>query len=420
MHHPAFGLLGMALILLVAFLASNDRKSIRPRVVLVCFALQVLIAVFVLYSSFGQSLLGTMSEKITTLLSYADAGIDMVFGGLAGDNIGFSFLVRVLPVVIFFAALMEVLYHLKVMQFIVRYGGKGIRWLTGTKPVESLNVVANIFVGQTEAPLSLKPYLPGISKNELFTIMVSGLASISGTVMAGYIQLGIELEYLIAACFMSAPAGLLMAKIIMPDPIAPVVNAGVEAADAPVVPDTDIFSIADERKHPNVIMAAAVGAQNGIQLAVSIGAMLLAFVSLIALCNGLLGWAGGFFGQGDLTLQSILGWIFAPVMYMLNVPWAEAQQAGAIFGEKVVLNEFIAYLSLVDVQGDLSPRTVVILTFALCGFANLGSIAILLGGLGALIPDRMSDIAEMGIKAVFAASLANLMSAALAGILVAI
>lgn len=407
MNHPAFGLIGVVLILLVAYLASENRKAIRPRIVLVCFALQVLIAVLVLYVPFGKVVLGAMAEKVTTLLSYANAGIDMIFGGLADESLGFSFLVRVLPVVIFFAALMEVLYHMKFMQFVVRYGGRGIRFLTGTRPVESLNVVANIFVGQTEAPLSLKPYLPSITRPELFAIMVSGLASIAGTVLAGYIQLGIKPEYLIAACFMSAPAGLLMAKIIMPD------SEEDNREDV-----SEVFDLADDREHANVIMAAAVGAQNGVTLAVNIGAMLLAFVSLIALCNGLLGYFGGWFGADDLSIQTVFGYIFMPVMLALNVPWAEAQQAGAIFGEKVVLNEFIAYLSLVDVQGDLSERTVVILTFALCGFANLSSIAILLGGLGALIPDRMSEIAKMGIKAVFAASLANLMNAALAGILI--
>ena len=407
MHHPSFGLIGVALILFVAFLASDNKRGINLRIVLSCFALQVIIAVFVLYVPFGQTVLGAMSEKVITLLSYANAGIDFVFGGLASESVGFSFLVRVLPVVIFFAALMEVLYHLRVMQFIVKYGGKAVNFLTGTKPIESLNVVANIFVGQTEAPLTLKPYLPSISRHELFTIMVSGLASIAGTVLAGYIQLGIDAEYLIAACFMSAPAGLLMAKIIMPDPKEP---AGSEVKD--------IFELGETKRHPNVIMAAAVGAQNGVQLAVAIGAMLLAFVSLIALSNGILGYIGNLFGYGELSIQAILGFIFAPVMYFLNVPWAEAQQAGAIFGEKVVLNEFIAYISLVGAEGDFSERTVVILTFALCGFANLSSIAILLGGLGALIPDRMNDIAKMGVKAVFAASLANLMSAALAGILV--
>ncbi|WP_017931459.1 NupC/NupG family nucleoside CNT transporter [Robiginitomaculum antarcticum] len=409
MNHPLFGLLGVALILFVAFMASNNKRAISPRIVLSCFALQVLIAILVLYVPLGKDVLQVISAKVITLLSYATAGIEMIFGGLADESLGFSFLVRVLPVVIFFSALMEVLYHMRVMQLIVRFGGKAMHVLTGTKPIESLNVVANIFVGQTEAPLTLKPYLPGISRHELFTIMVSGLASIAGTVMAGYIQLGISPEYLIAASFMSAPAGLLMAKIIMPDP-------KVEAGDEEEF--KDIFTLGKTTSHPNVIMAAAVGAQNGVALAVGIGAMLLAFVSLIAMCNGLLGYFGSFAGFEDLTIQSILGLIFAPVMYVINVPWAEAQQAGAIFGEKVVLNEFIAYISLTNVQGDLSPRTVVILTFALCGFANFSSIAILLGGLGALIPDRMADIAKMGLKAVFAASLANLMSAALAGILV--
>ena len=408
MNHPAFGLIGVVLILFVAWLLSENKKAIRPRTVVVCFALQVLIAVLVLYVPFGQKVLTGMSDKVTTLLSYADAGINFIFGDLANtEKVGFVFLVKVLPVVIFFAALMEVMYHLKIMQFIVRYGGTAIRKLTATRPVESLNVIANIFVGQTEAPLSLKPYLPSISRPELFTIMVTGMASIAGTVLAGYISLGIRPEYLIAASFMSAPAGLLMAKIIMPD------DPNDDAK-----PMDEVFEMADDREHANVILAAAVGAQNGMKLAVNIGAMLLAFVSLIALCNGLLGWAGGFFGMEELSIQTILGLIFTPVMLALNVPWAEAQQAGAIFGEKVVLNEFIAYISLVNVQDALSERTVVILTFALCGFANFSSIAILLGGLGALIPDRMSEMAKMGIKAVTAASLANLMNAALAGILI--
>ena len=407
MNHPAFGLIGVFLILLMAWLFSENKRSISIRTVLVCFALQVFIAVLVLYVPFGQNLLTGMSDLVITLLSYADVGIDFVFGGLASENIGFSFLIRVLPVVIFFAALMEVMYHLKVMQFVVRHAGRAICRLTNSRPVESLNVVANIFVGQTEAPLSLKPYLPSISRAELFTIMVSGMASIAGTVLAGYIQLGIKPEYLIAACFMSAPAGLLMAKIIMP--------SNIEDFNKPV---DEVFDLADDREHANVILAAAVGAQNGMKLAVNIGAMLLAFVSLIALFNGLLGWAGGFFGVNSLSMQTILGFIFAPVMLVLNVPWSEAQQAGAIFGEKIVLNEFIAYISLVDVQEQLSGRTVVVLTFALCGFANFSSIAILLGSLGALIPDRMSEMAKMGIKAVFAASLANLMNAALAGILI--
>jgi len=411
MEHRAFGILGIVLILLLAWIASDNRKFIRLRTVGACFALQIAIAIFVLYLPWGKSVLEVAANKVTTLLSYADAGIGFVFGNLS-DLEGFSFLVRVLPIIIFFAALMEVLYHLKIMQIIVRLGGSAIRWLTDTRPVESLNVIANIFVGQTEAPLSLKPYLPSISKPELFAIMVSGLASVSGTVLGGYIALGIEPKYLLAACFMSAPAGLLMAKMIMPDTMTETKEEKIKTAKA-------VYAMAETGpRHPSIFMAAAVGAQNGVKLAVAIAAMLIAFISLIALLNGLLGWAGGWFGQDDLSLQMMLGWLFSPVMWSVGVPWSEAQLAGGIFGEKLVVNEFIAFGSLIEAESSLSPKSVVILSFALCGFANIGSIAILLGGLGTLIPDRMPDIAKMGVKAVFAASLANLMSAALAGILV--
>ena len=411
MEHRAFGLIGIVLILLIAWVASDNRKAIRLRTVGACFALQVAIAIFVLYIPAGKGVLEFVAGKVTTLLSYADSGIGFVFGNLS-DLDGFSFLVRVLPIIIFFAALMEVLYHLRIMQIIVRLGGSAIRWLTDTRPVESLNVIANVFVGQTEAPLSLKPYLPSIGKPELFAIMVSGLASVSGTVLGGYIALGIEPKYLLAACFMSAPAGLLMAKMIMPD-------TGTETKEEKLKEAKAVYAMAETGpRHPSIFMAAAVGAQNGVGLAVAIGAMLIAFISLIALCNGLLGWAGGWFGQDELSMQMILGWLFSPVMWAVGVPWSEAQLAGGIFGEKLVINEFIAFGSLIEAESGLSPKTVVILSFALCGFANIGSIAILLGGLGTLIPDRMPDIARMGVKAVFAASLANLMSAALAGILV--
>ena len=413
MEHRAFGIIGIVLILLIAWIASDNRKAIRLRTVGACFALQVAIAIFVLYLPAGKGVLEFAASKVATLLSYADAGIGFVFGNLAEVE-GFSFLVRVLPIIIFFAALMEILYHLRIMQIIVRLGGSAIRWLTDTRPVESLNVIANIFVGQTEAPLSLKPYLPSIGKPELFTIMVSGLASVSGTVLGGYIALGIEPKYLLAACFMSAPAGLLMAKMIMPD-------TGTQTKAEKLQNAKEVYAMAETGpRHPSIFMAAAVGAQNGVNLAVAIGAMLIAFISLIALFNGLLGWAGGWFGQDDLSLQMILGWVFSPVMWAVGIPWAETQIAGGIFGEKLVVNEFIAFGSLIDAESSLSPKSIVILSFALCGFANIGSIAILLGGIGTLIPDRMPDIARMGVKAVFAASLANLMSAALAGILVGV
>ena len=405
MNHPAFGLIGIAVIFLIAYALSSNRKGIRLRAVAPTFALQLIIAFFVLYTPWGKTGLQNLSEGFQALLDYSSAGINFLFGSLVPEAPGFSFLIQVLPVIVFFGALMEVLYHLKIMQFVVRYGGKALRFVTGTRPIESINAVANVFVGQTEAPLSLKPYLPSISRFELFTIMVSGLASIAGSVLLAYMSMGINPEYLIAACFMSAPAGLLMAKIIMPD-------------DAPSTEETNrVFEMGDGERHSNVIMAAAVGTQNGLKLAVNVGAMVLAFVALIALVNGLLGWVGSLFGFDGLTLQFILGWIFSPVMLALNVPWEEARQAGAIFGEKIVTNEFIAYISLQEIQETLSPRTVVILTFALCGFANLSSIGILMGGLGTLIPDRMPEIAEMGVKAVIAASLANLMNAAIAGIL---
>jgi len=408
MNHPAFGLVGIAVLFAIAVAFSSDRRSISPRIVLASFGLQVAIAVLVLFVPVGKTALGALAGGFQTLLDYSNDGISFMFGPL-GDpsNLGFIFFVRVLPVIIFFAALMEVLYYLKIMPFIVRWGGRFMQWVTGTRPIESLNTVANIFVGQAEAPLSLKPYLKNISKFELFTIMVSGLASIAGSVMAGYVEMGIRADFLIAAAFMSAPAGLMMAKIIMPSPHTDV--------DAPV---TRIEAPEPSREYNNVFLAAANGAQTGVQIAIAVAAMLIAFISLIALVNGLLGWAGGLVGFDELSIQYILGWLFSPVMWAIGIPWEEARIGGAIFGEKVVLNEFIAYLSLIDVQDQLSPKSVTILTFALCGFANFASIGILLGGLGTIIPDRKPEIARMGLKAVFAASLANLMSAALAGILV--
>ena len=410
MNHPAFGLIGIAAIFAIAYLLSSNRKGIRLRAVLPAFGLQVAIAVFVLFTPWGAAVLETLAQGFQALLNYSGEGINFLFGSLVpnvADN-EFSFLVLVLPVIVFFGAVMEVLYHLGIMQVVVRILGRALQFITKTRPVESLNAVANIFVGQTEAPLSLKPYLPSISKFELFTLMVSGLASIAGSVLLAYIAMGIDARYLIAACFMSAPAALLMAKIIMPDS---------EPSDEEI---KAVFAMGEdkEKRHRNVIMAAAVGTQQGLKLAVNVGAMVLVFVALIALLNGILGWFGGFVGYGDLTLQTILGYIFAPLMFLLNVPWSEAVQAGAIFGEKIITNEFIAYISLREIQDTLSPNTVVILIFALCGFANLSSIGILLGGLGTLIPDRMPDIAEMGIKAVLAASLANLLNAAIAGVLV--
>ena len=279
--------------------------------------------------------------------------------------------------------------------------------LLGTGRVESLNAAANIFVGQTEAPLVVKPYLTGITQPQLFAIMTSGLASVAGTVLAAYAQLGISVEYLLAASFMAAPGGLLMAKIIMPD----------DKAAAEAEPQGLINPTTPHDRHANVVMAAAVGAKDGLQLALNIGAMLIAFVSLIAVLNGLLGYAGGLAGFEGLTVQRILGVLFSPLMYALSIPWSEAQAAGAIVGEKIIINEFVAYVSLSEILDQFSPRSQAILTVALCGFANLSSVGILLGGLGSLVPDKMGQIAKFGLRAILAGSLSNLMSAAIAGIL---
>jgi len=398
------GLAGVVAILVIAVLFSSNRKAINLRIVAAAFATQVVIAGFVLYSDWGTTLIDKMSTGVQAIIDFSQAGIGMVFGPLADvDVIGFSFAVKVLPVIIFFSALMSVLYHLRVMEWIVKLVGGFLHRVIGTGAIESMNAAANIFVGQTEAPLVVRPYLKGLTEPQLFAVMVSGLASIAGTVLAAYAMMGAEMRYLLAAAFMAAPGGLLMAKIIMPDDR--VVTSG----------DAEKF-VMERSEHKNVILAAASGTTDGLRLAANIGAMLVAFVALIAMLNGAVGWIGGWFGF-ELTLQKILGWLFAPLMYLLSIPWAEAQFAGALFGEKVILNEFVAFSHLKDILGAASPRTYAITTFALCGFANLSSIAILLGGLGVLVPEKRDLIGQFGLKAVLAGSLSNLMSAALAGIL---
>jgi CNT family concentrative nucleoside transporter len=375
--------------------------------VVAAFALQVVVAAFVLYFDWGRRAIEAMSTGVQAVIDFSRVGIEMVFGGLTSDVVGFSFAINVLPVIVFFASLMSVLYHLKIMQWVVKLFGGALRRIIGTGPVESMNAAANIFIGQTEAPLVVRPYLSGLTEPQMFAVMVSGLASIAGTVLAGYVLMGAEMEYLLAASFMAAPGGLLMAKIIMPDDV-----AGVDVVDKRGL-------MLEDSTHENVILAAAVGASDGVRLAVNIGAMLIAFVALIALFNGLVGGVAGWFGVEGLTLQKILGWVFAPLMYLLSIPWAEAEAAGALFGEKLILNEFVAFSHLNEVLAGTSERTQAIVTFSLCGFANLSSIAILLGGLGSLVPEKRELIARLGLKAVLAGSLSNLMSAALAGLLLA-
>ena len=385
------------------------------------FALQVAIAVLVFRVPWGKDVLAVLSGGVANLLGYAQAGTTFIFGPLAGPEMGgHSFAIAALPVIIFFASLVSILYHFGIMQQIVRWVGGAIEWVIGVSKVESLCAAANIFVGQSESPLVIRPYLVDLTPPQLFTVMTSGMAGVAGTILAAYAAMGIRIEYLLAASFMAAPAGILMAKIIMPD--APVA-AGDPAAAAEPARDDAAVRLAENREHEqraaNVIQAAAQGAQTGVTLAVLVGAMVLAFVALVALANGILGGVGGWFGHPELTFQGLLGYVFAPVMFLLNVPWNEAQIAGGLFGQKVVLNEFVAYGSLSGQAAHLSQRTVAVVTFALCGFANFSSIAIQMAVTGSLAPNQRPMIAKLGLKALLAGSLANLMSAALAGLLLA-
>ena len=396
-------LVGMCVLLSIAFAASTNRKAINLRTVGIAFAMQVVIGGFVLFFEAGKNVLTSMSAAVSSVIGYANDGIGFLFGPLASqDTLGFIFAIQVLPVIVFFSALVAVLYHLGIMDWIIRILGGGLQKLLKTSRTESLSATANIFVGQTEAPLIVKPFIATMTKSELFAVMVGGLATVAGSVMAGYVIIGVDLKYLIAASFMAAPGGFLMAKMIVPETETPKDNLA----------DLDLD---DEDKPVNVIDAAASGAANGMHLALNVGAMLLAFVALIALLNGLLGGIGGWFDYPTLTLQEILGYVFAPVAWLLGVPWDEAIIAGSLIGQKIVVNEFVAYLDFINYRDTLSAHTQAIVTFALCGFANLSSIAILLGGLGGMAPSRRKDIARLGLRAVLAGSMANLMSAAIAG-----
>ena len=405
--------IGIFVILGLAFLLSSNRKAINWRTVSVAFILQISLAAFVLYVPFGKDVLEGISQGVQGIIDSAKAGISFLFGGLGtdamfGNGVGFVFAVRVLPVIIFFSSLIAVLYYLGVMQWVVKVLGGALQKLLKTSKPESLSATANIFVGQTEAPLVVKPYIAGMTRSELFAIMVGGLASVAGSVLAGYAGLGVELKYLVAASFMAAPGGLLMSKLIMPE---------TEPSKSAV---EHVEEEAESDKPTNVIDAAASGASSGLKLAVNVGAMLLAFIALIALLNTIVGAIGGVFGAEDLTIEYILGYLFAPLAYIIGVPMDEMLQAGSFIGQKIMVNEFFAYAQFVEIKETLSGQTQAIVTFALCGFANLSSIAILLGGIGSMAPSRRHDIAQLGMKAVLAATLANLMSAAIAGFFVAL
>jgi CNT family concentrative nucleoside transporter len=424
MQRFLIGLAGIAVILGIALLLSTNRRAIRLRVVGAAFALQVAMAVLVLYTATGKLVIGKMAEGVSALLGYAGEGTKLIFGALATDpKFGNSFAMGALPVIIFFAALVAVLYHIGLMQLIVRWVGGAIEKIVGVSKVESLCAAANIFVGQSEAPLVIRPYLASLPPSQLFTVMSVGMAGVAGTILAAYaLLLGpTSLPYLLAASFMSAPGGLLMAKIIMPDVIVPAGELPIEDGKSVLAHEDQAIRLADghpeEERAANVIMAAASGAQTGVKIAVAVAAMVLAFVSLVALANGILGGIGGWFGHPELSFQLIVGYVFAPVMYLLNIPWNETGAAGQLFGQKIVLNEFVAFIDLGQMK-NLSPHTTAVVTFALCGFANFSSIAIQMASTGSLAPNQRPMIAKLGLRALAAGSLANLMSAALAGMLI--
>lgn len=394
-------LLGIGVFPALAWLCSSHRRRVNLRTTGIAFALQFLLGAVALYLPAGRVLLENVSQGVAGVLAFAQAGIEFIFGEIGSYSLGTVFAVHVLPVVVFFASLVSVLYYLGVMGWIIRLIGGALQALLGTSKAESMSAAANIFVGHTEAPLVIKPHLPHMSRSELFSVMVVGLSTVAGSVLAGYVALGVELRYLLAASFMAAPGGLLMAKLLEPE------TSDVRSREADLPLSGDL--------HVNIVDAAAAGATDGLKLALNIGAMLLAFVALIAMLNGILTWLGSLVGVEGLTLQVLLGWLFRPLALLLGIPWGESLQAGSLIGQKLVFNEFVAYAEYSLRQASLSDYTRSVVTFALCGFANIASVAVLLGGVGTMVPERRNEIAALGMRAVLGGFLANLLSAAIAG-----
>ncbi|AEV35255.1 transport system permease protein [Pseudovibrio sp. FO-BEG1] len=417
---PIFSLLGMMALLGIGYAFSMNRKDIKLRVVLGAFLIQFFIGAFVLFVPIGKDVLQFVSNGVNAVLGFSKDGIAFLFGGLVDDKMfelfgggGFVFAFRVLPVIVFFSALVSVLYYIGVMQIFIRALGGGLQKLLGTSKYESMSATANIFVGQTEAPLVIAPFIKSLTRSELFAVMCGGLASIAGTVLGGFAAMGVNMEYLIAASFMAAPGGLLFAKILLPE------TQDMEALEKERYSEGG--SAVSIEKPSNIIDAAADGASNGVKLAINVGGMLIAFIALIALVNGILGLFGGFVGLPTLSLEMILGYVFSPIALIIGIPFEEAMTAATFIGQKLVLNEFVAYVNFTQYldSNALSERSIGIITFALCGFANFSAAAMLLGGLGAMAKSRRSEISQLCLYAVLAGTLSNLMSATIAGFFLA-
>lgn len=400
------GIFGLAIFILIAYLFSTNRKKVDWKLVTIGVVLQVIFALLVLKVPLGQKFFQFASNIIDKLLQFTTEGTAFVFGDLVNVNkIGFIFALQVLPTIIFFSALMSILYHLGVMQFFISIISKGLAKILGTSGAETLSAVANIFVSQNEAPLIIKPYMEKMTKSELYSVMVGGMATVAGSVMAGYVAMGVSAGHLLAASVMSAPASLVIAKIMIPETEEPLTKNSIE--------------LKNEKTATNIIEAAANGAMDGIQIAFNVGGLLIAFIALIALLNFLLGWLGGLVGADFLSLSWIFGKLFSPVAYIMGIPAKDIAVAGNLLGQKVVLNEFVAYanLSPLITSGQLTEKTIVILTYALCGFANFSSIAIQIASIGGVAPGKRRDVAKLGLKAVLGGSLAAFMTAAIAGVL---
>jgi len=393
---------GLMLLILFLIAVSSNRKNINWRTVISGVCLQIFLGLIILKSSFGQEFFEGARALFTGILNYTSEGSSFIFGPLTDTKkFGFIFFVMVLPTIIFTSSLMSVLYHLGVMQFVIRIVAKVMVVVMGTSGAESLSAAANIFAGQTEAPLVVKPFISKMTRSELLALMTGGMATVAGGVLAAYVGFGIDAAHLLAASVMSAPAALVCAKILLPETEEPMTKGVVKAEI--------------EERSENLVDAAAMGASDGLQLALNVGAMLLAFIALIAMVNGVLGWFGGLLDHPELSLELITGYVLAPVAFMLGVPWNDCQVVGSLLGKKLILNEFVAYLDLTKQMATMSPRAVAISTYALCGFANFSSIAIQVGGIGVLAPDRRKDLASLGIKSLIAGTVACLMTACIAG-----
>lgn len=403
-----WGIVGIVSVLAIAYLISLDRKQIYIRTILGALAIQIIFAFLTLKSTAGRAALEWISSVFTGIVDYANEGISFIFGPLVGDGAVFAF--EILTIIIFFSSLISILYYLGIMQLFINIIGGFLSKLLKTTKIESLAASANIFVSHTEAPLVVKPFIKKMHQSELFAMMVGGFGSVSGSVLVGYSLMGIPLEYLLAATFMSAPAGLLIAKIIIPLP--------KDAREELIENGKNVkIESSDEDKPANVIDAAATGASTGLKMAIEVAGALLAFVAIIALINGMLGYVGGFFGF-DLTLEAIFGFILAPLAFLIGVPWEEAMSAAQFIGQKIAVNEFVAFANLGEVIDTFSDKTVMILSFALAGFANLGSIAIQIGSLSTLAPNRRAEVSRLGFRAMVGGCLVSLLNAAIAGMFI--